>query len=91
VRKFKCSFRRDLSRTEYRAGLGRSCIAARTEAAVRGRANYERVALHATPAGEMERIRVILGVTVVKVEIGFDPPLDPSRVAQAAKLQLGPL
>jgi metal-sulfur cluster biosynthetic enzyme len=37
----------------------------------------------------MERIRVILGVAVVKVEIGFDPPLDPSRVAQAAKLQLG--
>jgi FeS assembly SUF system protein len=45
-------------------------------------------------AGELpveveERIRAIPGVTGVKVDVVFDPPWDPSRMSEAARLQLG--
>ncbi len=45
-------------------------------------------------AGELpieveERVRAVPGVTGVKVEIVFDPPWNPSRMSEAAKLQLG--
>ena len=40
--------------------------------------------------GEVEsRVRAMEGVTDVKVELTFDPPWDPSRMSDAAKLQLG--
>lgn len=35
------------------------------------------------------RIRALPGVTDVKVEVVFDPPWDPSRMSEAAKLELG--
>ncbi len=37
------------------------------------------------------RIRAIPGVTDVRVEVVFDPPWDPSRMSEAARLQLGML
>ncbi len=41
---------------------------------------------------EVERkVRAIPGVTDAKVEIVFDPPWDPSRMSEAARLQLGVL
>ena len=45
-------------------------------------------------AGELpveveDRVRAIEGVTDVKVDIVFDPPWDPGRMSEAAKLQLG--
>ncbi|MFB3818361.1 MAG: SUF system Fe-S cluster assembly protein [Candidatus Methylomirabilales bacterium] len=42
--------------------------------------------------GEVEsKIRSIPGVTSARVEIVFDPPWDPSRMTEAARLQLGML
>lgn len=39
---------------------------------------------------EVERkTRAVPGVTDVRVEIVFDPPWDPSRMSDAARLQLG--
>lgn len=39
---------------------------------------------------EVERkARAVPGVTDVRVEIVFDPPWDPSRMSDAARLQLG--
>lgn len=35
------------------------------------------------------RVETVPGVQKVTVEIAFDPPWDPSRMTQAAKLQLG--
>ena len=35
------------------------------------------------------RISSLSGVTYVKVEVVFDPPWNPSRMSEAAKLQLG--
>ena len=47
-------------------------------------------------AGELpveveEKVRAIPGVTDAKVEIVFDPPWEPSRMSEAARLQLGML
>ncbi|MBI2357471.1 MAG: SUF system Fe-S cluster assembly protein [Deltaproteobacteria bacterium] len=40
--------------------------------------------------GEVEaRVKEVRGVTDVKVEVVWDPPWDPSRMSEAAKLQLG--
>lgn len=42
--------------------------------------------------GEVERkVRALAGVTDVKVEVVFDPPWEPSRMSEAARLQLGML
>lgn len=42
--------------------------------------------------GEVEsKVREVRGVTDVKVEVVWDPPWDPSRMSEAAKLQLGML
>ncbi len=35
------------------------------------------------------KVRAIPGVTDVKVDVVFDPPWDPSRMSEAAKLELG--
>lgn len=40
--------------------------------------------------GEVEdKVRAIPGVTAATVEITWDPPWDPSRMSDAARLQLG--
>lgn len=40
--------------------------------------------------GEVEdKLRRLPGVTEVKVEVVWDPPWDPSRMSEAARLQLG--
>lgn len=40
--------------------------------------------------GQVEgRVRSIAGVTDAQVEITFDPPWEPSRMSEAARLQLG--
>ncbi len=38
-----------------------------------------------------DKVRVLPGVTAAKVEITWDPPWDPSRISEAARLQLGML
>jgi FeS assembly SUF system protein len=43
------------------------------------------------PAQVKERIRAIPGVTDVTVDVVFDPPWDPSRMSEAARLELGML
>jgi len=43
----------------------------------------------ATPAEA--KAKAVPGVTDVKVEVVWDPPWDPSRMSDAAKLQLGML
>jgi FeS assembly SUF system protein len=37
------------------------------------------------------KTRAVPGVTAAKVEVVWDPPWDPSRMSDAAKLQLGML
>ncbi len=40
--------------------------------------------------GEVEaKARAVPGVTSAKVEVVWDPPWDPSRMSEAAKLELG--
>lgn len=42
--------------------------------------------------GEVERkVKAVPGVASAAVEIVFDPPWDPSRMSEAARLQLGML
>jgi FeS assembly SUF system protein len=41
------------------------------------------------PAEVEQKVRAVPGVTDVKVDVVFDPPWDPSRISEAAKLQLG--
>jgi len=41
------------------------------------------------PAEVEDKTRAIPGVKEVKVEVVFDPPWDPSRMSEAARLQLG--
>jgi len=43
------------------------------------------------PVEVESKIRDIPGVTEAKVEVVFDPPWEPSRMSEAAKLQLGML
>jgi metal-sulfur cluster biosynthetic enzyme len=35
------------------------------------------------------KVRAIPGVTAVKVDVVFDPPWDPSKMSEAARLELG--
>jgi FeS assembly SUF system protein len=41
------------------------------------------------PSEVEQRVRAIPGVTEVAVDVTFDPPWDPSRMSEAARLQLG--
>lgn len=41
------------------------------------------------PAEVESRVRDVPGVTDASVEVVWDPPWDPSRMSEAAKLQLG--
>jgi FeS assembly SUF system protein len=43
------------------------------------------------PAEVQSKVSSIPGVTSARVEIVFDPPWDPSRMTEAARLQLGML
>ena len=48
-------------------------------------------AAQSLPGEVQERIKVIPGVTDVSVDVVWDPPWDPSRMSEAARLQLGML
>jgi FeS assembly SUF system protein len=48
-------------------------------------------AAQSLPGEVRERIKAIPGVTDVSVDVVWDPPWDPSRMTEAAKLQLGML
>jgi FeS assembly SUF system protein len=41
------------------------------------------------PAEVEDKVRSVAGVTDAQVEIVFDPPWDPCRMSDAAKLKLG--
>ena len=41
------------------------------------------------PAEVESRVRDVPGVTDARIEVVWDPPWDPSRMSEAAKLQLG--
>jgi FeS assembly SUF system protein len=43
------------------------------------------------PVEVESKIRDVPGVTEAKVEVVFDPPWEPSRMSEAARLQLGML
>ena len=46
-------------------------------------------AAQSLPGEVQERIKAIPGVTNVSVDVVWDPPWDPSRMTEAARLQLG--
>ncbi|HXJ80383.1 MAG TPA: DUF59 domain-containing protein [Candidatus Methylomirabilis sp.] len=46
-------------------------------------------AAQSLPLEVEQRVRAIPGVTDVAVDITFDPPWDPSRMSDAARLELG--
>jgi len=46
-------------------------------------------AVQSLPADVEAKIKEISGVTGVKVELVWDPPWEPSRMSEAARLQLG--
>jgi FeS assembly SUF system protein len=48
-------------------------------------------AAQSLPGEVRERIKAIPGVTDVSVDVVWDPPWDPSRMTEAARLQLGML
>ena len=48
-------------------------------------------AAQSLPAEVEEKVRAVDGVKDVNVEIVWEPPWDPSRMSDAAKLQLGML
>lgn len=48
-------------------------------------------AAQSLPAEVEAKVREIAGVTEVNVEVVWDPPWDPSKMSEAAKLQLGML
>lgn len=48
-------------------------------------------AAQSLPAEVEAKAKAVPGVTDVKVEVVWDPPWDPSRMSEAAKLQLGML
>ncbi len=43
------------------------------------------------PGEVQEKIKALPGVSSVKVEVVWDPPWDPSKMSEAARLQLGML
>ncbi len=46
-------------------------------------------AAQSMPAEVEAKVREISGVTDVKIDLVWDPPWDPSRMSEAARLQLG--
>jgi FeS assembly SUF system protein len=48
-------------------------------------------AVQSLPAEIEGKIRAVSGVTDVKIELIWDPPWDPSKMSEAARLQLGML
>jgi FeS assembly SUF system protein len=46
-------------------------------------------AVQSLPAEIEGKIRALQGVTDVKIELVWDPPWDPSKMSDAARLQLG--
>ncbi len=43
------------------------------------------------PGEVQEKVKALAGVTSAKVEVVWEPPWDPSRMSEAARLQLGML
>ena len=41
------------------------------------------------PVEVEEKVRAVPGVTSAKVDVVFDPPWEPSKMSEAARLQLG--
>lgn len=41
------------------------------------------------PGEVQEKVKAVPGVADAKVEVVFDPPWDPSKISEAAKLELG--
>jgi FeS assembly SUF system protein len=48
-------------------------------------------AVQSLPAEIEAKIRAVPGVTDVKIELIWEPPWDPSKMSEAARLQLGML
>ena len=46
-------------------------------------------AAQSLPAEVEEKVKAVPGVTEVKIDLVWDPPWDPSRMSEAARLQLG--
>jgi FeS assembly SUF system protein len=46
-------------------------------------------AAQSLPAEVVAKVRAMPGVTDARVQIVFDPPWDPSRLSEAARLELG--
>lgn len=46
-------------------------------------------AVQSLPAEVERKIRALRGVTGVKIDLVWDPPWEPSRMSDAARLQLG--
>jgi FeS assembly SUF system protein len=46
-------------------------------------------AAQSIPAEVEEKVRAIVGVSDVKIDLVWDPPWDPSKMSEAARLQLG--
>ena len=46
-------------------------------------------AAQSMPAEIEEKVKAVSGVTDVKIDLVWDPPWDPSKMSEAARLQLG--
>jgi FeS assembly SUF system protein len=46
-------------------------------------------AVQSLPAEIESKVKTISGVTDVKIDLVWDPPWDPSKMSEAARLQLG--
>jgi FeS assembly SUF system protein len=46
-------------------------------------------AVQSLPAEIESKVRGVAGVTDVKIDLVWDPPWDPSKMSEAARLQLG--
>ena len=46
-------------------------------------------AAQSMPAEIEEKVKALSGVTDVKIDLVWDPPWDPSKMSEAARLQLG--
>jgi FeS assembly SUF system protein len=46
-------------------------------------------AVQSLPAEIEGKVRAVSGVTDVKIDLVWDPPWDPSKMSEAARLQLG--
>jgi len=48
-------------------------------------------AVQSLPAEIENKVKAVQGVTDVKIDLVWDPPWDPSKMSEAARLQLGML